>query len=303
MSMFSIEYRYFHQSAVDKSFRQAGENLNINSSALVRQIYKLEGRLNLKLFIRSSKGLELTPQGNILFKYISDHLEKNDKFLSNIHQVEGNLEKTITISTVETIAIYFLSKVVKEFQSKYKYIKFDINTKKPDSILDDLILNKSDIGLTFTKEQPKTLKIVYEKKVPLGILCSPKHELASKENLKISECLIYPLVFHPGTLTVWKKLQREMGFSSKHIKPKIISNSYAFIKSYLKENEQALFFSTRLGALLEISEGTLIHKKVNNKTFINNHLGILINKNNLQDKVTEHFIKDLSKYLNQINLN
>ena len=301
--MFSLEYRYFHQSAIDKSFRKAGENLNINSSALVRQIYKLESRLNLKLFIRSSRGLELTPQGNILFEYVSNQIEKNENFLSNIHQVEGNLEKTITISTVETMAIYFLSKVVNEFQDQYKYIKFNINTKKPDSILDDLILNKSDIGITFTKEQPKTLKIIYERKVPLGILCSPKHYLASKENIKISECLIYPLVFHLGTLTIWKKLQREMGFSSKHIKPIIISNSYAFIKSYLKENEQALFFSSKLGALLEIKEGSLIYKNVNNKTFTNNHLGILVNKNNLQDKITEIFINNLSQSLNKLYLN
>ena len=48
--MLSIEYRYFYQSALDKSFRKAAENLNINSSAVVRQIHKLEDNLQLKLF-------------------------------------------------------------------------------------------------------------------------------------------------------------------------------------------------------------------------------------------------------------
>ena len=43
--MFSIEYKYFHQAALDKSIRKAADNLCINSSAVVRQIHKLEDNL------------------------------------------------------------------------------------------------------------------------------------------------------------------------------------------------------------------------------------------------------------------
>ena len=299
--MFSLEYRYFYQSALDKSFRKAGENLNINSSALVRQIYKLENRLNIKLFNRSSKGLELTPKGNLLFKHVDESIEKNEKFLQNIYQSDENFETHITISTVETIAIYFLSKVIKDFQQENKSTTFEINAKKPDSIIDDLILNISNIGITFTKDIPKSLAILFEKNFPLGILCSPNHELAKKNKITILDCLTYPLVFHPGTLTIWKKIQREMGYSSHYIKPRIISNSYAFIKSYLKKNTQALFFSTKLGALLELSEKSLIHKSVDNKTFIANNIGIIVNKSFLQDKKTEFFIKNLIKIFETIN--
>jgi len=298
--VFSLEYRYFYQSALDKSFRKAGENLNINSSALVRQIYKLENRLNIKLFNRSSKGLELTPQGNLLFKYVSENIHKNEVFLENIYQSEDALQTHITISTVETIAIYFLSEVINNFQKRNKYSSFEINAKKPDSIIDDLILNKSEIGITFTKEIPKTLEAVFEKNFPLGILCSPKHELIEKDEITIIDCLTYPLVFHPGTLTVWKTIQREMGYSSHYIKPTIISNSYAFIKSYLKKNTQALFFSTKLGALLELNEKTLVHKTVNNKTFLSNNIGIITNKNHLQNKKTEVFINELIKFFTTI---
>ena len=299
--MFSLEYRYFYQSALDKSFRKAGDNLNINSTALVRQIYKLEDRLNIKLFNRSSKGLELTPQGNLLFKYVSENIEKNETFLQNIYQSEDEIQTHIKISTVETIAIYFLSSVINDFQKTNQYISFEINAKKPDSILDDLILNRSEIGITFTKELPRTIEVSYEKNFPLGILCSPSHKLATRDEITIVECLTYPLVFHPGTLNVWRKIQREMGYSSHYIKPKIISNSYAFIKSYLKKNTQALFFTTKLGALLELKEKSLVHKPVNNKTLLNNNIGIIINKKHLKNKKTENFIKQLIEFFKTIN--
>ena len=65
--MLAIEYRYFYQSALDSSIRKASQNLNINSSAIVRQIQKLEDRLQTKLFIRNARGLELTNEGKLLF--------------------------------------------------------------------------------------------------------------------------------------------------------------------------------------------------------------------------------------------
>ena len=139
--MLSIEYRYFYQSAIDSSFRKAADNLNINSSAVVRQIHKLEDNLQLKLFIRSSKGLELTSHGHMLFKYVTEQVERNELFLQNIQDQENDLESIITISTVETIAIFFLSGIVKEFQDKYRNVRFKIIAKKPDSIIEDLIIN------------------------------------------------------------------------------------------------------------------------------------------------------------------
>jgi len=294
--MLSIEYRYFYQSALDKSFRKAADNLNINSSAVVRQIHKLEDNLQLRLFNRSSKGLELTPQGQMLLNYIAEHVEKNENFLDKLQQDKGAITSVIKVSTVETMAIFFLSDIVKNFQDDYNHIRFHIIAKKPDSIIDDLILNKSEIGITFTKEIPKSLKIVYEKNFPLGILCSPEHELARKEKINIYECLMYPLVFHPGTLTVWKKLQREMGYKPFNPKPKMIANSYALIKNYLRKNTNSLFISTKLGALDEINKKLLEFKRVENKTLLNNKIGIVVSKNVILNEITQRFIDELTKY-------
>jgi DNA-binding transcriptional LysR family regulator len=286
--MLSIEYRYFYQSALDSSFRKAADNLNINSSAVVRQIHKLENNLQLKLFNRSSKGLELTSHGHMLFKYVTEHVERNELFLENIQHQETDLESIITISTV------FLSGIVKEFQDKYKNVRFNIIAKKPDSIIEDLILNKCEIGITFTKDVPKSLNIIFEKNFPVGILCSPEHFLAQNEFINVNKCLEYPLVFHPGTLILWKKLQRELGFKAFMPKPKMIANSYALIKSYLVKNKNSLFFSTKLGALDELQKGSLVYKKVKNKTLLNNNIGILVSKNKIIKQITEKFLETLT---------
>ena len=75
--MHSIEYRYFYQSALDSSIRKASQTLNINSSAIVRQIQKLEDKLQTKLFIRNARGLDLTNEGKLLFDHLAVQNEIN----------------------------------------------------------------------------------------------------------------------------------------------------------------------------------------------------------------------------------
>ena len=82
--MFAIEYKYFLQSAKDLSLRRASVNLNVNSSAVVRQIKKLEYNLDRKLFLRSSRGLTLTNEGILLFKFLNEQTSNIENFNKEI---------------------------------------------------------------------------------------------------------------------------------------------------------------------------------------------------------------------------
>ena len=165
-----------------------------------------------------------------MFKYVSEQLEKNENFLNDIQNAKGKITGVINISTGETIAVHFFSDVIKNFRDKYEDLHFNIVARKPESIVDDVITGKSEIGITFTMDIPKSLKIIHEVNFPVGLLCSPNHPLTFKNKIFIEDCLQYPLVFHPGTLTAWKRLQRDMGLRPFNPKPKLIANSFALIK-------------------------------------------------------------------------
>ena len=86
--MLSIEYKYILQAAKDLSIRRASVSLNVNSSAVVRQVKKLEYNLGTNLFIRNSRGLTLTPQGTILFEFLVNQENIVLKFLLLIYLFE-----------------------------------------------------------------------------------------------------------------------------------------------------------------------------------------------------------------------
>ena len=159
--MLAIEYRYFYQSAIDSSIRKASQNLNINSSAIVRQIQKLEDRLQTKLFIRNARGLELTDEGALLYKHLKAQNDINNNFLSDLKQNKTGTSGEINISTGETFAVQFLSPIISKFRKKYPDVKIKISSRQPETIIDNLITNKTDFGITFSKNLPSTLKILF----------------------------------------------------------------------------------------------------------------------------------------------
>ena len=63
-------YRIFYYVAKYGSISQAAEALMNNQPNISRTIKNLESELNCTLFVRSRKGVELTPEGEILFKHI-----------------------------------------------------------------------------------------------------------------------------------------------------------------------------------------------------------------------------------------
>ncbi len=288
--MLSIEYRYFYQSALDSSIRKASQNLNINSSAIVRQIQKLEDRLQTKLFIRNARGLELTEEGKLLFDHLDKQNEINHNFLANLKNNKKTTTGEINISTGETFAVQFLSPIISKFRLKYPDVKIKISSRQPETIIDNLITNKTDFGISFAKNLPSTLKTIYVSNFPMGVLCSPDHLLANHTEISLENCLKFPLIFHPGTVTFWNSIQREVGEKLFSINANLISNSFNFIKNYLIDDHNYLTFFTSVGSVREIESKKLVFKEINHKLFLNNKVGIIVSKKIRLKKYTEDFI-------------
>ena len=63
-------YKVFYHVANTLSFSEASRQLFISQSAVSQSIKLLEKKLNQPLFIRSTKRVQLTPEGEILLKHI-----------------------------------------------------------------------------------------------------------------------------------------------------------------------------------------------------------------------------------------
>ena len=63
-------YRVFKEVADVGSVSAAAKNLSISQSAVSQTIKQLEEQLDVRLFIRGTRGVTLTSQGSTLYEYV-----------------------------------------------------------------------------------------------------------------------------------------------------------------------------------------------------------------------------------------
>ena len=85
-------YHIFYETAICGNISMAARKLYISQPAISKAISKLESSLGVSLFVRSSRGVKLTPDGEILLKQLDtafhaikqgeDTIERNTNSLS-----------------------------------------------------------------------------------------------------------------------------------------------------------------------------------------------------------------------------
>ena len=122
-------YRVFHTVARCRNISQAAGKLFVSQPAVSKSIHKLEDLTGCTLFIRGSRGVSLTTEGQILFEYVQEafgHLENGERVLEKIRNRQEGLVK-IGISTV--LCRYYFMPLLEEFHKRYPGIRITIVTR------------------------------------------------------------------------------------------------------------------------------------------------------------------------------
>lgn len=165
-------YRIFYCVAKYGSFTQAASVLLSNQPNLTRAIKNLESELGCTLFVRSNKGVKLTPDGEKLYEHISvafEHIQLGEEEIS----LSRSLQKGIVTIGASEIALHcFILPILNQYRQQYPGIRIKIsNVSAPQAVsmlkdgLIDLAVVTAPIE-TGTELSEKTLKSFRE--VPVG---------------------------------------------------------------------------------------------------------------------------------------
>ena len=103
-------YKVFYHVASTLSFSEASKQLFISQSAVSQSIKVLEKKLNQTLFIRSTKKVQLTPEGEILLKHVEPAMN-------------------LRIGASDTICRYYLVPFLSEFHKRYPNIHIKVTNR------------------------------------------------------------------------------------------------------------------------------------------------------------------------------
>lgn len=122
-------YKVFYHVAITLSFSEASKQLFISQSAVSQSIKVLEKKLNQKLFIRSTKRVQLTPEGEILFKHIEpamNLIKQGENQLLEAHTLNGG---QLRIGASDTICRYYLVPYLNRFHKQFPHVHIKVTNQ------------------------------------------------------------------------------------------------------------------------------------------------------------------------------
>lgn len=188
-------YRIFYYVAKYQSFTLAANALYSSQPNITRSIKRLEFDLGCTLFIRSNKGVELTPEGEKLYSHIKvafEHIQAGEEELSLEKTLQSGL---ISISVTEIALHCLMLPVLKDFHKTYPGIRIKISNHSTPQALNSLKIGLSDIAIvTSPVDVSRPLKVIPLKPIKEVAVCSLYFSELAGKKLTLEELTNYPLI-------------------------------------------------------------------------------------------------------------
>ena len=160
--------RYVDEVARLGSIRRAAELLNIASSAVNRQILKLEGQLGTLLFERRRSGVKPTPAGEALLRHIRETMTDFQRTRAEIAGLSGVVTGEVRILSLESLLVRFMPRAIEELSARYPDVTFTVLRIDPSAIAEELRSGRVDFGILFVDKSLRGIDVVAAIRASIG---------------------------------------------------------------------------------------------------------------------------------------
>lgn len=207
-----------HALAQTGSLQGAASRLFITQSAISHQLKDIEQMLGEPLFVRKSRPLQFSWQGQLLLQLAQDILPKVDAVA---HQLKHPPEMPAQLRlTVECHACFhWLLPAVKAFRQQYPQVSLSLETEIEHHAIEAMLSGELDVVLT--TDVRLTRQVCYQPLFELELLAfvAPENPLAAKpwlapEDLSNACLLSYPIPLE--RLDLFRYFLHKQDFSGEH---------------------------------------------------------------------------------------
>ncbi|MBX3024110.1 LysR family transcriptional regulator [bacterium] len=122
-----FELRVVHQVASSGSFSAAARALGVTVSTATRAVQRLEARLGVALFRRSTHGLSLTEAGRRYAAHVAQVLAAEDAVRDEIAAAKDARRGTLRVTVPVFVAEQVLPRVVRRFVAAHPGVQLDVH--------------------------------------------------------------------------------------------------------------------------------------------------------------------------------
>ena len=204
--------------AEHKNFTKAAQNCHVTQPTLSMQVQKLEEELNVQIFDRTKKPIELTNVGKKIVNQAKNIIAEADRIADIVDQEKGFIGGEFKLGIIPTVMPTLLPMFLKTYVKRYPKVKLKIEELTTDEIINRLEDGNLDGAIAASPLNVDNIKervLYYE---PFVGYISPNHRLKIKTEIETSDLDINDILiledghcFRQGVLNLCKiKKEQEL---------------------------------------------------------------------------------------------
>ncbi|PDS62476.1 LysR family transcriptional regulator [Rhizobium anhuiense] len=248
--------RYIDEVARQGSIRKAARTLHVAASAVNRYILELEEELQAPIFERLPRGLKLTSSGEILIQHIRETLQAHQRMRSQIQSLKGLNRGEVALATMATLAAGRIAEIVAAYREENPQVSLLIMVGDRTTVAEMVALGQADIAIAYNLPDDTRLQRAAEFHHALGAVVAPAHPLANRRTVRMSDCLLYPLVLADRSLSL-REVVEATAPARATLVPVVETNSMELMKRLARTTPHITFLN-RLDVDREMATGDLV---------------------------------------------
>lgn len=188
------QLRVFTEVAKHLSFSRAAEALHLTPPAVTMQVKELESQVELPLFERQGRQVQLTMAGEYFLVYakrLLSTLKDAENVMNRFKRVETGV---LTIGMISTGG-YFLPQILARFKDEHEGVEVRLDvTRDLTKLIDKLHNNEIDLAVMGRPPKEYALRAEPFAGHPIVFVCPPGHPLLGVGHPPLEALVHYPIV-------------------------------------------------------------------------------------------------------------
>ncbi len=254
----------FYTVAEKGSFSLAAQAMHMTQPAVTMQVQSLEDFFGTKLFLRTTKKVELTESGLALLPYALESLQLMQRAVTDMSTYMSQMKGQLSFGASLTIGEYVLPRFLGLFSKRHADITIQLKVMNTSQLVEGLLNHQLNFALV---EAPVFHPDLITEPVlsdELVFIFPADHELARREILKIEDILAYPFILREkgsGTRQVIEEKLNEAGIDPKNLNVTMELASSGAIKSAV-EAGLGISIISEFSIVHEIQLGILVKRTI-----------------------------------------
>lgn len=210
--MFLDHLKVFYIAATKKNFSETAKVLHLSQPSVSLQIKHLEEYLNTSLFDRSTKKMELTDAGKLLYQYAEQIIELVNVAEKELALLSDTIHGDLRLGASMTIGEYLLPYHLSAFIKKYPKVHIKMKIDNSHQIIDKLLSGEIDLGFieaTIHHEKLEIIPFLEDELLIISSMSSPSPLLVD-EFIELDQLVLLPLIMRERGSGTRQVLERKL---------------------------------------------------------------------------------------------